>query len=127
MKRMQFPAGSLTVARATAIRVFATMFLLAQVMSAASGQEKKSVAGGKAEAAALAKKLLAENPPARTVVTTDIEIDDQASLHRYLLYTNELDTVGLVLSSSRFRWDGGTTAEGRQIQTRTRGASDWDT
>jgi hypothetical protein len=113
------------MARATATRVLATTFLLAQVMSAASAQEKKPVPGGKVEAAALAKKLLDENPPARTIVTTDIEIDDQASLHRYLLYTSELDTVGLVVSSSRFHWAGGTTADGKTIKTRDWAGNDW--
>ncbi|GLY04158.1 hypothetical protein Acsp01_45370 [Actinoplanes sp. NBRC 101535] len=51
-------------------------------------------------------------PLMRTVVTTDMEQDDLASLIRYLLYTNELDTVGIVYTSSRFHWAGdgaGTT------------------
>lgn len=42
----------------------------------------------------------------RTVVTTDMEQDDLASLIRYLLYTNELDTQGLIYSSSKFHWAG---------------------
>ncbi|KAH8646931.1 hypothetical protein BGZ60DRAFT_391587 [Tricladium varicosporioides] len=42
----------------------------------------------------------------RTVVTTDMEQDDLASLIRYLLYTNDLDTEGIVYSSSRFHWAG---------------------
>ncbi|KAL4927341.1 uncharacterized protein BDV17DRAFT_292774 [Aspergillus undulatus] len=42
----------------------------------------------------------------RTVVTTDMEQDDLASLIRYLLYTNELDTQGLIYTSSRFHWSG---------------------
>ncbi|OGM48637.1 hypothetical protein ABOM_002068 [Aspergillus bombycis] len=42
----------------------------------------------------------------RTVVTTDMEQDDLASLIRYLLYTNELDTQGIIYSSSRFHWAG---------------------
>ncbi|KAK6811861.1 hypothetical protein RU639_012336 [Aspergillus parasiticus] len=42
----------------------------------------------------------------RTVVTTDMEQDDLASLIRYLLYTNELDTQGIIYSSSRFHWSG---------------------
>jgi Protein of unknown function (DUF1593) len=42
----------------------------------------------------------------RTVVTTDMEQDDLASLVRYLLYTNELDTEGIVYTSSRFHWAG---------------------
>jgi hypothetical protein len=42
----------------------------------------------------------------RTVVTTDMEQDDLASLIRYLLYTNELDTEGIVYTSGRFHWAG---------------------
>jgi hypothetical protein len=37
----------------------------------------------------------------RTVVTTDMEQDDLASLIRYLLYTNDVDTQGLVYTSGR--------------------------
>ncbi|WP_305785679.1 nucleoside hydrolase-like domain-containing protein [Symbioplanes lichenis] len=42
----------------------------------------------------------------RTVVTTDMEQDDYASLIRYLLYTNDVDTQGIVYTSSRFHWAG---------------------
>ncbi|SNY70395.1 DUF1593 domain-containing protein [Paractinoplanes atraurantiacus] len=42
----------------------------------------------------------------RTVVTTDMEQDDLASLIRYLLYTNDVDTQGIVYTSSKFHWAG---------------------
>ncbi|GLX11304.1 hypothetical protein Misp03_82300 [Microbispora sp. NBRC 16548] len=42
----------------------------------------------------------------RTVVTTDMESDDYASLIRYLLYTNDVDTQGIVYSSSKYHWSG---------------------
>src|SRR5690242_1161628 len=42
----------------------------------------------------------------RAVVTTDMEQDDYASLIRYLLYTNDLDTEGIVYTSGRFHWAG---------------------
>jgi len=42
----------------------------------------------------------------RTVVTTDMEQDDLASLIRYLLYTNDVDTEGIVYTASRFHWAG---------------------
>src|SRR4051794_14911844 len=42
----------------------------------------------------------------RTVVTTDMEQDDLASLIRYLLYTDNVDTEGLVYTSGRFHWAG---------------------
>lgn len=38
----------------------------------------------------------------RTVVTTDMEQDDLASLIRYLLYTPDFDTQGIIYSSSRY-------------------------
>ena len=42
----------------------------------------------------------------RTVVTTDMEQDDLASLIRYLLYTPDLDTQGIIYSASRYHWAG---------------------
>src|SRR4051812_18848685 len=42
----------------------------------------------------------------RTVVTTDMEQDDLASLIRYLLYTDDVDTQGIIYTSSRFHWAG---------------------
>jgi hypothetical protein len=42
----------------------------------------------------------------RTVVTTDVESDDIASLVRYFLYANELDTQGIIYTSSKFHWAG---------------------
>lgn len=37
----------------------------------------------------------------RTIITTDPELDDLNSMLRLLLYSNEIDIVGLVYSSSR--------------------------
>lgn len=42
----------------------------------------------------------------RTVVTTDMEQDDLASLIRYLLYTNDVDTQGIIYTASRYHWSG---------------------
>jgi hypothetical protein len=42
----------------------------------------------------------------RTVVTTDMEQDDLASLIRYLLYTNDVDTEGIIYTSGRYHWAG---------------------
>ncbi|KAF2095257.1 DUF1593-domain-containing protein [Rhizodiscina lignyota] len=42
----------------------------------------------------------------RTIVTTDMEQDDLASLIRYILYTNDLDTQGIIYTSSRYHWAG---------------------
>jgi hypothetical protein len=42
----------------------------------------------------------------RTVVTTDMEQDDLASLVRYFLYANEIDNQGFIYTSSRYHWEG---------------------
>ena len=42
----------------------------------------------------------------RTVITTDMEQDDLASLIRYMFYTDELDTEGIIYSSGRFHFAG---------------------
>src|ERR1041385_7126196 len=46
------------------------------------------------------------NPKPRTIVTTDGEVDDMDSFIRLLLYTNDLNIVGLVYSSSEFHYSG---------------------
>ncbi|WP_224772905.1 DUF1593 domain-containing protein [Pelagicoccus enzymogenes] len=46
----------------------------------------------------------AERP--RIIVTSDGEIDDQCSMIRFLLYTNEWDVEGIVTSSSQYHWQG---------------------
>ncbi|MEV8349272.1 nucleoside hydrolase-like domain-containing protein [Streptomyces niveus] len=42
----------------------------------------------------------------RTIVTTDPELDDLNSMLRMLLYSNEIDIVGLVYSSSQHHYQG---------------------
>jgi hypothetical protein len=42
----------------------------------------------------------------RTIVTTDPELDDSNSLVRYLLYSVDLRTEGLIYASSQFHWRG---------------------
>lgn len=42
----------------------------------------------------------------RTIVTTDGEVDDMDSFIRLLLYSNELNIVGMVYSSSEFHYAG---------------------
>jgi hypothetical protein len=42
----------------------------------------------------------------RVLVTTDGEIDDQCSMVRFLLYANEWDIEGIILSSSQYHWKG---------------------
>lgn len=47
----------------------------------------------------------AETKP-RVMVTSDGEIDDECSLVRFLLYTNEWDVEGIITSSSQYHWHG---------------------
>lgn len=42
----------------------------------------------------------------RVVVTTDPELDDSNSLVRYLLYSTDFRTEGLIYASSQFHWKG---------------------
>lgn len=42
----------------------------------------------------------------RIIVTSDGEIDDECSLVRFLLYTNEWDVEGIITSSSQYHWHG---------------------
>ena len=42
----------------------------------------------------------------RTIVTTDGEVDDMDSFMRLMLYSNEMDIAGLILSSSTFHYAG---------------------
>ena len=46
------------------------------------------------------------SPKPRVVVTTDPELDDANSLIRYLLYSTDFRTEGLVYASSQFHWKG---------------------
>jgi hypothetical protein len=42
----------------------------------------------------------------RIIATTDGEIDDRCSMVRFLMYANEWDIEGIVISSSKFHWKG---------------------
>lgn len=42
----------------------------------------------------------------RVIVTTDGETDDRCSMNRFLLYTNEVEVLGLIHSSSKHHWKG---------------------
>jgi hypothetical protein len=47
----------------------------------------------------------------RVIVTTDPELDDSNSLLRYLLYSTDFRTEGLVYASSQFHWKGDGTGK----------------
>ena len=57
-------------------------------------------------------------PKPRVVVTTDPELDDSNSLLRYLLYSTDFRTEGLVYASSQFHWKGDGT--GRKLSVPNR-------
>jgi len=42
----------------------------------------------------------------RVIATTDGEIDDRCSMVRFLMYANEWDIEGIIISSSKFHWKG---------------------
>lgn len=46
-----------------------------------------------------------ENKP-RIIITADPELDDQNSLIRLILYSNEMSIEGLIYASSGFHWKG---------------------
>lgn len=54
----------------------------------------------------------------RVVVTTDPELDDANSLIRYLLYSTDFRTEGLIYASSGFHWKGDDT--GRKVSVPNR-------
>ncbi len=51
------------------------------------------------------------NQGIRTIATTDGEIDDRCSMVRFLMYANEYDVRGIVISSSRYHWKGNATVK----------------
>ena len=59
----------------------------------------------------------------RVVVTTDPELDDANSLIRYLLYSTDFKTEGLVYASSQFHWKGDGT--GKKVSVPNREYSRW--
>ncbi len=53
----------------------------------------------------------AQTDKPRVVVTADPELDDSNSLLRYLLYSTDFRTEGLVYASSQFHWKGDGTGK----------------
>ena len=62
-------------------------------------------------------------PKPRVVVTTDPELDDANSLIRYLLYSADFRTEGLVYASSGYHWKGDGT--GKRVSVPNREYSRW--
>jgi len=59
----------------------------------------------------------------RVVVTADPELDDANSLIRYLLYSTDFRTEGLIYASSQFHWKGDGT--GKKLSVPNREYSRW--
>jgi hypothetical protein len=70
---------------------------------ATSAPHRPSVLGGETAHTAVRKP--------RVVITTDPELDDSNSLIRYLLYSTDFRTEGLVYASSQFHWKGDGTGK----------------
>lgn len=51
-------------------------------------------------------QAVAQDDRTRVIVTSDGEIDDECSLVRFLLYSNEWDIEGIITSSSQYHWHG---------------------
>ncbi len=77
--------------------------ILALPLAGCAASAPNSVAG---------REILSNTPEMqkpRVVVTTDPELDDSNSLLRYLLYSTDFRTEGLVYASSQFHWKGDGT------------------
>lgn len=61
----------------------------------------------------------------RTVVTTDGEVDDQDSFMRLMLYANEMDIVGIIMTSSTYHYAGGTMKDGTVVEPYRWTGTEW--
>ena len=86
-----------TLRRSTAALLTTTL------LGCASSASQRSVASASSPSTS-APSAAAHRP--RVVVTTDPELDDSNSLLRYLLYSTDFRTEGLVYASSQFHWRG---------------------
>jgi len=59
----------------------------------------------------VAQPLSTPLPKPRVVVTADPELDDSNSLVRYLLYSTDFQTEGIIYASSQFHWKGDGTGK----------------
>ena len=57
-------------------------------------------------------------PKPRVVVTADPELDDSNSLVRYLLYSTDFQTEGIIYASSGFHWKGDGTGKKWSVPNR---------
>ena len=72
----------------------------------AAEETEDSVETGNAEDPSGAVVTSTVQEKARTVITTDGEVDDRDSVLRALLYANDMDIAGIVLTSSMYHYAG---------------------
>ena len=84
-----------------AMVILAGFITFGTVVQAEPHQEKSSTKEGSPSSAISEKTFKTDSRP-RVIVTSDGEIDDQASMIRFLLYANECDVEAIVLSSSQY-------------------------
>ncbi|MCR3758713.1 DUF1593 domain-containing protein [Clostridium felsineum] len=84
--------------------LLAIPLVLALSSSILSGCTSSQEAGTKSTTTVKKTSTNSEKP--RTVITTDGEVDDMNSFKRLLLYSNEMDIAGIVLSSSTYHYAG---------------------
>lgn len=84
--------------RKVSILVVCVMLLsmMAPTVSAVQSTDKTEVTAGDQ----------AEQSKVRTIITTDGEVDDMDSFLRMLLYANEFDIIGMIISSSTYHYAG---------------------
>lgn len=66
--------------------------------------------------------LTSQQEKARTVITTDGEVDDMNSMIRALLYSNDMDISGIILTSSMYHYAGD---DEKGIETYRWTGTDW--
>ncbi len=82
--------------------------------------DTRAAQAGKADTAVTSAKY-PETPPEqkpRVVITTDPELDDSNSLVRYLLFSPDFKTEGLIYASSQFHWKGDGQGTKRSVPGR---------
>lgn len=89
--------------------VLCASLLITGCGGSSSGKKSSSAESTGTEAAAAESSKTAtstKQAKARTVITTDGEVDDRNSVLRALLYTNDMDLEGIVLTSSMYHYAG---------------------
>ncbi len=99
-----------------------TLGISACGQSATQAEDKAGDAAQADTTAASATFEKEEGVRPRTIVTTDLECDDICALIHMLLYTNEIDLDGIVVTSSTYHWTGDGKHTQAEINDHTIGA-----